>query len=134
MKSPNRPSDPQERIRKITNMYPNSPQSPFYDPENKLKTPFAILTIKRQALRGPQCPNGIVSETNDNFVNSVGVFDPTDLSDVNIRNRFLEPSLKTKKGKKKAFIKFIGNIQFIKLHFFINFIKIIFKKCQIQIV
>ena len=113
-------------------MYPNSPQSPFYDPENKLKTPFAILKIKRQDLNGPQCPNGIIDETKDSL-NSNSLFDPKDLSDVNIRNRFLEPSLKTKKGKKKTNIKFIGKIQ-ITMSFVVNFNQIISKNILIRIV
>ena len=68
------------------------------------------MTIKRQALKGAQCPNGKKVENNENANN--GVFDPYDLSDINIRNRSLESNLVVKKGKKKTLnIKFIGNFE-----------------------
>jgi len=103
--SPNKPSIPQDKIRQITNQFPNNPQSPFYDPKNKLTKPFARLSLKQKALKGVQCAN----RKNDNvYIN--GFTDNQDLSDANIRNRFLEPSIISKKGKKKktSNIKFIG--------------------------
>lgn len=48
--SPNQPTIPQERIRRITPNFPSSSDSPFYDPSNNRMRPFARLTVTRQRL------------------------------------------------------------------------------------
>ncbi|CAH1799114.1 unnamed protein product [Owenia fusiformis] len=44
--SPNRKTDPPEKIHRITNTFPKQTKSPFYDPDNPIK-PLARLEIKR---------------------------------------------------------------------------------------
>ena len=46
--SPNVPTDPPERIQKITTTYPEDERSPFYDPINNRMNSFAKLVITRQ--------------------------------------------------------------------------------------
>ncbi|XP_042243075.1 spondin-1-like isoform X2 [Homarus americanus] len=53
--SANAPSIPREKIRRITNSYPNDPKSPFYDPTGMPMTPLAKLTITRQRVYEKAC-------------------------------------------------------------------------------
>lgn len=53
--SPNQPTIPQERIRRITPNNPSSSDSPFYDPNNNRMRPFARLTVTRQRLYEKSC-------------------------------------------------------------------------------
>lgn len=53
--SPNVPTDPPERIQKITTMFPEDARSPFYDPINNKMESFAKLTIKRETLYPKKC-------------------------------------------------------------------------------
>ena len=53
--SPNQPTIPQERIRRITPTNPSSSDSPFYDPNNNRMRPFARLTVTRQRLYEKSC-------------------------------------------------------------------------------
>lgn len=46
-KSPNKPSNPQERIRPLTSL--DHPQSPFYDPSGGPITPLARVVVERIA-------------------------------------------------------------------------------------
>jgi hypothetical protein len=62
--SPNTPTIPRERIRRITPNYPESPESPFYDPNNNWMKPFAKLTVTRQRMYEKPC-----EEDNDIGVN-----------------------------------------------------------------
>ncbi|CAF0721201.1 unnamed protein product, partial [Brachionus calyciflorus] len=76
--SPNKPTNPQEKIRKITSTFPNNPKSPFYDPNGKPIPTMAKLTLTRTMLNGAQCPNGIRENSN---VKESPTFDLNDLSD-----------------------------------------------------
>uniref|UniRef100_A0A673GYM4 Spondin-1 n=1 Tax=Sinocyclocheilus rhinocerous TaxID=307959 RepID=A0A673GYM4_9TELE len=51
--SPNKPSNPQERIRPLTSL--DHPQSPFYDPSGGPITPLAQVVVERIARKGEQC-------------------------------------------------------------------------------
>ena len=53
--SPNQPTIPQERIRRITPNNPSSSDSPFYEPNNNRMRPFARLTVTRQRLYEKSC-------------------------------------------------------------------------------
>lgn len=53
--SPNQPTIPQERIRRITPSNPSSSDSPFYDSNNNRMRPFARLTVTRQRLYEKSC-------------------------------------------------------------------------------
>ncbi|RWS10095.1 spondin-1-like isoform X3, partial [Dinothrombium tinctorium] len=53
--SPNQPTIPQERIKRITSSYPNNPESPFYDHTGAKMKPFAKLTVTRQRMYEKQC-------------------------------------------------------------------------------
>lgn len=46
-KSPNKPSNPQERIRPLTSL--DHPQSPFYDPSGGPMAPLARVVVERIA-------------------------------------------------------------------------------------
>lgn len=46
-KSPNKPSNPQERIRPLTSL--DHPQSPFYDPSGGPMAPLAQVVVERIA-------------------------------------------------------------------------------------
>jgi len=46
-KSPNKPSNPQERIRPLTSL--DHPQSPFYDPSGGPLAPLAQVVVERIA-------------------------------------------------------------------------------------
>ncbi|KAK7086885.1 Spondin-1 [Halocaridina rubra] len=52
--SANAPTIPREKIRRITNSYPNDPKSPFHDPTGPMK-PLARLTITRQRVYEKSC-------------------------------------------------------------------------------
>ena len=101
LKSPNKPTIPQDKIRRITTSFPNSPQSPFYDPTNKPMPPFAKLTIKKIMSRGKQCPNGVMEHQGVEM--DAAEFDPKDMSDFMRRNRILdsEAGLVGKKSRGK---------------------------------
>ncbi|XP_064108632.1 spondin-1-like isoform X2 [Macrobrachium nipponense] len=53
--SANAPTIPREKIRRITNNYPNDPKSPFYDPTGLPMKPLARLTITRQRVYEKSC-------------------------------------------------------------------------------
>ena len=53
--SPNQPTIPQERIRRITPTSPSSSDSPFFDPNTSKMRPFARLTVTRQRLYEKTC-------------------------------------------------------------------------------
>lgn len=53
--SPNTPTVPHERIRRVTPMNPDSVESPFYDPNNSAMKPFARLTVTRQRIYEKPC-------------------------------------------------------------------------------
>ncbi|XP_035717561.1 spondin-1-like isoform X3 [Vespa mandarinia] len=55
--SPNSPTEPQERIRRITSNYPNDSRSPFYDPSGLDMKPLAKLYLNRQRLYEKTCNN-----------------------------------------------------------------------------
>ncbi|KAA0714627.1 Spondin-1 F-spondin [Triplophysa tibetana] len=62
--SPNKPADPQEKIRPLTSL--DNPQSPFYDPEGGAITPVARIVLERIARKGEQC--NIVPDNVDDIV------------------------------------------------------------------
>uniref|UniRef100_A0A671KR26 Spondin-1 n=1 Tax=Sinocyclocheilus anshuiensis TaxID=1608454 RepID=A0A671KR26_9TELE len=62
--SPNKPSNPQERIRPLTSL--DHPQSPFYDPSGGPITPLARVVVERIARKGEQC--NTVPDTIDDIV------------------------------------------------------------------
>ena len=88
MKSPNKPTVPQEKIRKITSSYPNTPKSPFYDPSGKEMLPLAKITIQKIMTRGQQCPNGQLEQPRHNEIDKTQ-FDLNDYSDTLRRNQLL---------------------------------------------
>lgn len=51
-KSPDYPTHPREKIRRITSSYPNNIDSPFYDPFGTPMKPVARLTVTKQRLYG----------------------------------------------------------------------------------
>ncbi|KAL7645703.1 UNVERIFIED_CONTAM: hypothetical protein RMT77_002580 [Armadillidium vulgare] len=53
--SANNPSVPRQKIRRITNSYPNDQKSPFYDPKGFPMKPLAKLTITRQRVYEKSC-------------------------------------------------------------------------------
>ncbi|KAI1304606.1 Spondin-1 [Halotydeus destructor] len=53
--SPNQPTIPQERIRKITSSNPSNPESPFLDTTGQKMKPFARLTVTRQRIYEKPC-------------------------------------------------------------------------------
>jgi len=52
---PDRKTEPQEPIRRITESFPNDERSPFYDPDGKPMKPVARLSIARQRLYEKSC-------------------------------------------------------------------------------
>ncbi|XP_066505539.1 spondin-1b [Hoplias malabaricus] len=62
--SPNKPSNPQERIRALSSL--DHPQSPFYDPLGGPITPLARVVVERIARKGEQC--NTVPDTVDDIV------------------------------------------------------------------
>ncbi|XP_043084299.1 spondin-1b isoform X2 [Puntigrus tetrazona] len=62
--SPNKPSNPQERIRPLTSL--DHPQSPFYDPSGGPIMPLARVVMERIARKGEQC--NTVPDTIDDIV------------------------------------------------------------------
>ena len=69
MKSANRPTNPQETIKRISNTYPNNPRSPFYTEDGSLIAPVARLTHKRLMVRDSQCPNRLPVDVNKKQTN-----------------------------------------------------------------
>lgn len=53
--SPNSPTVPQEKIRRITSSYPNDELSPFYDPSGTPMKPLAKLIITRERVYEKSC-------------------------------------------------------------------------------
>ena len=53
--SPNSPTVPQEKIHRITTMYPEDPRAPFYDPSGKPMLPLARLYLTRNAVIPKSC-------------------------------------------------------------------------------
>ena len=53
--SPNSPTIPQERIRRITATSPNLPESPFFDQSGLQMKPIARLTVARQRIYEKAC-------------------------------------------------------------------------------
>lgn len=54
--SPNQPTIPVDRIKKIRTYYPSSPESPFYDANGGMKMkPFVKLTVTRQRIYEKSC-------------------------------------------------------------------------------
>ncbi|KAL7885412.1 hypothetical protein AOLI_G00057070 [Acnodon oligacanthus] len=62
--SPNKPTNPQERIRPLTSL--DHPQSPFYDPVGGPIMPLARMVVERIARKGEQC--NTVPDTVDDIV------------------------------------------------------------------
>ncbi|KAI5744925.1 hypothetical protein M8J76_006685 [Diaphorina citri] len=61
----NIPAVPQEKIHKITPMYPEDERAPFYDPVNNFMYPLARLYITRDKLIKKSCDDKSVSEMMD---------------------------------------------------------------------
>lgn len=53
--SPNLPTEPRDRIRRITPSNPNNPDSPFFDTSGSRMKPFAKLTVTRQRMYEKPC-------------------------------------------------------------------------------
>ncbi|KAJ9583301.1 hypothetical protein L9F63_022355 [Diploptera punctata] len=53
--SPNSPTVPQEKIHRITTMYPEDPRAPFYDPTGKPMKPLARLYLTRESVIPKSC-------------------------------------------------------------------------------
>lgn len=56
--SPNEPTNPRERIHRITPLYPEDPRAPFYDPQGKPMLPLARLYLKLEAVTPKSCDQG----------------------------------------------------------------------------
>ncbi|XP_075211469.1 spondin-1-like isoform X2 [Lycorma delicatula] len=64
--SPEQPTVPQERIRKINSSYPNDNRSPFYDPTGEEMKPLARLYLNRQRTYERSCSeSGEATEDED---------------------------------------------------------------------
>ncbi|KAL1462776.1 hypothetical protein WDU94_014584 [Cyamophila willieti] len=61
----NIPAVPQDKIHKITPMYPEDERAPFYDPINNFMNPLARLYITRDKLIKKSCDDKSVSEMMD---------------------------------------------------------------------
>jgi hypothetical protein len=112
VKSPNKPTNPPEKIKKISSTYPNNIQSPFYDPTGKPLIPLAKLILKRHMTRGLQCPNGVLEDGPEKHIDQKD-FDMFDLSNMIRRNQIFasDPSNISKKSRSKLKeMKLIGNI------------------------
>ena len=109
IKSPNKPTIPQEKIRKITSSYPNNIKAPFYDPRGKEMLPIARLTLRKVMTRGAQCPNGYIESDVREQVDST-LFDRNDYSDPLRRKQLLaqEQSVAKKSRVRSKEMKFIG--------------------------
>jgi hypothetical protein len=97
--SPNKPTNPPEKISKITSSFPNNIKSPFYDPAGKPMPPLAKLIIKKQMIRGAQCPNGVKEEDEERSMLDMKDFDLNDLSNPTRRLQLIN-SDKTSFSKK----------------------------------
>nr|CAD7194789.1 unnamed protein product [Timema douglasi] len=53
--SPNSPTIPQEKIYRITTMYPEDPRAPLYDPTGTPMKPLARLYLKRESIVPKSC-------------------------------------------------------------------------------
>ncbi|KAK7873957.1 hypothetical protein R5R35_012966 [Gryllus longicercus] len=53
--SPNSPTIPREKIRRITTMYPEDPRAPFYDPTRAEMLPLARLYLVRESVTPRPC-------------------------------------------------------------------------------
>jgi hypothetical protein len=53
--SPNSPTIPQEKIHRITTLYPEDPRAPFYDPSGKPMLPLARLYLSRDSVIPKSC-------------------------------------------------------------------------------
>lgn len=53
--SPNQPSTPRKRIKRIRQNSSNDPRSPFYDTVGRIMKPFARLSLSRQRLYEKSC-------------------------------------------------------------------------------
>ncbi|CAL4072077.1 unnamed protein product, partial [Meganyctiphanes norvegica] len=66
----NSPTIPREKIRRITNSYPNDQLSPFYDPTGLPMKPLARLTITRQRVYEKSCSDTTTSVFEDDNIYS----------------------------------------------------------------
>lgn len=72
--------------------------------------PVATLTLKKQMVRGAQCPNGFKEDSEDNSIDPV-VFDANDLTNPIRRNQMMamdSPNLAKKPRNKGKQMKIIG--------------------------
>jgi hypothetical protein len=53
--SPNSPTIPQEKIHRITTLYPEDPRAPFYDPTGEPMLPLARLYVSRESVIQKSC-------------------------------------------------------------------------------
>jgi hypothetical protein len=53
--SPNSPTVPQEKIHRITTLYPEDPRAPFYDPSGQPMLPLARLYLSRETVTPRGC-------------------------------------------------------------------------------
>lgn len=53
--SPNSETQPRERMTRITNMYPEDPRAPFYNPNDSKMVPMARLYIRLEKLTPRNC-------------------------------------------------------------------------------
>lgn len=53
--APDQPTNPQEPIRKLSSSFPNTDQSPFFDPTGEPMKPLAKLSLVRQRLYEKSC-------------------------------------------------------------------------------
>ncbi|KAK9886877.1 hypothetical protein WA026_019135 [Henosepilachna vigintioctopunctata] len=67
--SPNQPSVPRQRIKRIRQNSQNDPKSPFYDTAGNRMKPFARLYLSRQRLYEKACDTTFVAETEDDLNN-----------------------------------------------------------------
>lgn len=75
--SPNSETQPRERMRQITTMYPEDPRSPFYDPTTTQMTPLAKLFIRREKVINRNCDFDLDSTQKlDDTENSEGEIRP----------------------------------------------------------
>ncbi|XP_014292513.1 spondin-1 [Halyomorpha halys] len=75
--SPNVPSDPPERIQKITATYPEDARSPFYDPINQKMNSFAKLIITRENVFKKKCTDMTEEEILEEVSNTENTEDET---------------------------------------------------------
>lgn len=53
--SPNSETKPREKMKQITNLYPEDPRSPFYDPTGRPMLPLARLYLNREKIVSKSC-------------------------------------------------------------------------------